>query len=84
MWPKHPVVSMSLTKVRTGRTLLIRKGEKESQRPRATREPWGGISPRHLTKSFRRFSFIREGTGRLNLDAPAVPYKPFRRKVHGS
>ncbi len=26
--------------------------------------PWGGVSPRYLTRAHKRFSFVRSGTGR--------------------
>jgi len=32
-------------------------------------EPWGGRSPRVLTRAFEAFSFRAEGMGRLNEDA---------------
>ena len=28
--------------------------------------PWGGRSPRELTRAWGRFSFVRKGTGRLD------------------
>ncbi len=31
-------------------------------------EPWGGISPRYLTRVFGQFSFTRKGMGRPNLE----------------
>ena len=31
--------------------------------------PWDGVDPRYLTKGFARRSFVREGTGRLILEA---------------
>ena len=34
--------------------------------------PWGGRSPRGLTKASKAFSFRREGMGRLNEDASHV------------
>ena len=32
------------------------------------RMPWNGYDPRSLTDAFQRFSLIREGTGRVNLE----------------
>ncbi len=34
--------------------------------------PWGGRSPRELTRSFETFRFATEGMGRLDLDASHV------------
>jgi len=34
--------------------------------------PWGGQSPRVLTRAFAAFSFRREGMGRLSRDASHV------------
>ncbi len=39
--------------------------------------PWDGKSPRFLTRGFEIFSLASEGTGRLNLDAPAVQLELF-------
>ncbi len=36
------------------------------------RMPWEGRSPRVLTKAFRARSLVREGMGRLDLDASHV------------
>ena len=30
--------------------------------------PWDGVAPRHLTKAHERFSFVRSGTGRVNME----------------
>ncbi len=35
-------------------------------------EPWGGKSPRVLTRAFVAFSLVREGMGRLDQDASHV------------
>jgi len=40
--------------------------------PRSASVPWGGVSPRELTRAFRAFSFTAEGMGPLNPDAPRV------------
>ena len=36
------------------------------------RMPWDGYTPRSLTRVAKNFSFVRKGTGRVNLDAPQV------------
>ena len=35
--------------------------------------PWDGRNPRHLTRSWKRFSFSSEGTGRSNVEPIRTP-----------
>ena len=46
-----------------------REREQQGQLTLALRLPWEGRSCRVLTKSHLAFSFVREGMGRLDLDA---------------
>jgi len=38
-------------------------------------EPWGGRSPRELTRGAKLFSLSSEGTGRPNLEDSAAQFK---------
>jgi len=44
-------------------------------------EPWGGRSPRTLTKAFKRFSFSLEAA---TLDEDAMIDQQYQRFLHGS
>ena len=46
------------------------------------RDPWGGRSPRELTRGFEMFSFVRSGTGRVHLEAPGCRDQGPTKEVH--
>ena len=47
------------------------------------RMPWNGYDPRALTRARKFFSFVRKGTGRLNLERiQAVQLELFPEGTH--